>query len=54
MEKLYDLWFVNYEQDTSSVCDKGIPESEIDERIRQIQEFYSVEGYDVVAAPAQM
>lgn len=54
MEKLYDLWFVNYERDTSSVCDTGIPESEIEERIRQIQEIYTVEGYDVVAYPSQM
>ncbi|MBB6446866.1 hypothetical protein [Bacillus benzoevorans] len=54
MEKLYDLWFVNYEHDMSSVCDKGIPESEIDERIRQMQEIYSAEGFDIVAAPSQL
>lgn len=54
MEKLYDLWFVNYERDTSSVCDTGIPESEIDERIRQMQEIYSADGYDIVAAPSQI
>lgn len=54
MEKLYDLWFVSYERDTPTVCDTGIPESELDERIRQIQEIYSAEGLDVVAAPSQM
>lgn len=54
MEKLYDLWFVNYERDTTSVCGTGIPESEIDERIRQMQEIYSAEGYDIVAAPSQL
>nr|WP_295970152.1 hypothetical protein [uncultured Bacillus sp.] len=54
MEKLYDLWFVSYEFDTSSVCDTDIPESEIDERIRQFQEIYAAEGFHIVASPSQI